>query len=203
MVDQVETDPWSCNICSAEPIDVKGPSLSTFGRESEKSRAVEYVRDPAERPFVETLIDAIHDVLDGTGDIALVRPLLERGFAEGGAGVWEQCGVWLRKLSAEHPALLDLWQQLSRHRSAVVRFRLAAHLSDMPATLASELGEQLLADRSAKVREKAAADLAHVRIDGISRLLRRALEAETHTTVSESIRWALDERVQTIPEDRS
>jgi hypothetical protein len=178
-------------------------TVFTFGRQHEKACAIGYVRDPSELPFVEQLIDAVHDLLEGASQPVAVMRLLEHGLAAGGSGVWEQTGVWLRKLANEYPELLGLWDELSNHRSATVRFRVAAHLSDMPPSLAARLGERLVADRSAKVRQKAAGDLALVRAEGIATLLQRALAAEKNEVVVESIRWAIEERNQKIPDDHS
>jgi HEAT repeat protein len=166
----------------------------TFGRDHEKACAIQYVTDPAQHELVERLVDLVHDVLEGRAQLESLAGSLKHALREGGAGVWEQAGVWLRKMAAEYPELLHVWRDLASDRSASVRFRIAAHLSDMPTALASELGARLLADRSGKVREKAASDLGDVRDPDVFRLLQQTLEVEKEQRVIDSLNWAIDQQ---------
>ena len=177
--------------------------MFTFGREHEQCAAIARVTDPEEQAFIRLLIDAIHDLIEGRVGVPTVRALLQRGISEGRGGTWEQSGVWLRKLGPEHPELLDLWSQLASHRSAQVRFRIAAFLSDMPPQLALRLGTLLLADRSAKVRGKAGSDLALVPISGVMELLRASAAKEADEGALANLQWAIEERGAKIREEHA
>ena len=136
--------------------------MFTFGREHEKKCASHYLRDKQEVALIEGVVDAVHDVLDGTRTIGDFRSSFSRAFSEGGSGVWEQAASWMAKLAREHPELLSEWQSLASHKDATVRFRVACCLNDIPRGFAMEIGEQLLADRGRKVREMAAARLEEI-----------------------------------------
>jgi HEAT repeat protein len=166
--------------------------MFTFGRDRERSCAVQYVRNPAERPLAEHLVDVIHDVLEGTADVKSLAVVLKHNLAEGGSGVWEQAGSWLRKLAVEYPELHQVWRDLASHPSASVRYRVAPFLCEMPHELRIELAVPLVSDQSWKVRRKAAGALADARSPEVLRLLQQALENEEDRRVIESLSWAVE-----------
>jgi len=125
--------------------------LFTFGREHERKCAVAYVRNPAQAALIVRVVDAVHDVLEGTASEVELAQALRVAFVEGGSGVWEQAGSWLRKSAADHPPLDALWLELSRSPDAAVRFRVACSLGDMPAAVRPHVASILLADKSRKV----------------------------------------------------
>lgn len=136
--------------------------MFTFGREHEKKCAAHYLRDTRQVGMMEDVIDAVHDVLEGKRLIDDVRSSFAKAFSEGGSGVWEQTASWMTKLAGEHPELLTEWQSLAAHKNAMVRFRVACCLNDMPYSFATEIGQQLMNDRGTKVRTMAAARLEEI-----------------------------------------
>ena len=75
----------------------------TFGREHEQECARRNVRNPAQSGLVTELIDAVHDLLEAKASDERVRSAVRAAFVEGGSGVWDQAGSWLRKLCQEYP----------------------------------------------------------------------------------------------------
>jgi hypothetical protein len=136
--------------------------MFTLGRQREKESALYYLRDSQQAPLIEGVVDAVHDLLEGRTTPDALRPVLSRAFVEGGTGVWEQTGSWLRKLIGEQPTLASLWSELASHIELKVRFRTACFINEMPPTLAREIGARLSLDRSKKVREMAEVRLKEI-----------------------------------------
>lgn len=129
--------------------------MFTFGRDHEKKCEAQYVRNPAQVPMLMSVIDAVHDLIEGHGELEQVRASLRVALTEGGAGVWENAAKWLRKTSFEHPEILTLWSELASHPKANTRFRVACFLDEMPADTAFAIFTRLSQDRSQKVAEMA------------------------------------------------
>ena len=136
--------------------------MFTFGREREKESALHYLRDPQHVHLIEAVVDAVHDLLEGRDSLDAVRHVLSRAFLNGGAGVWEQAGSWLRKLVADQPSIESLWSEFASHPEPKVRFRTACFIDEMSPTLARIIGSQLSLDGSKKVREMAEARLEEI-----------------------------------------
>jgi len=136
--------------------------MFTFGRQREKESALYYLKDPQQAHLIEAVVDAVHDFLEGRASLDAVGPVLSRAFAEGGTGVWEQAGSWLRKLVVDQPTLESLWSELASHPGLKVRFRTACFINEMSPTLARNIGSRLSLDRSKKVREMAKARLEEI-----------------------------------------
>ncbi|MCO6047046.1 HEAT repeat domain-containing protein [Aeoliella sp. ICT_H6.2] len=165
--------------------------MFTFGREHEKKRSGEYLRNPDELHRIHYVIDAVHDLLDGSTTDDEVKPVISGAFVDGGSGVWEQTGNWLVKIGREYPNLSGLWTTFASHRSSTIRFRAAAYICDVPDEVFAEIFPQLLNDKSAKVRSKVAGDIAvSPRLNAKDQLLER-LAIETDPTVRESLDWAI------------
>jgi hypothetical protein len=137
--------------------------MFTFGREHERECAVRYLRDPNQAHLITSVVDAVHDVLEGKSTPDSVRPLAIRAFTEGGSGVWEQTGSWLRKLAAKYPELDSVWRDLSHSPDGNTRFRVACFLNELPTELATEIGARLKDDRHEKTREMTQARLDETR----------------------------------------
>lgn len=129
--------------------------MFTFGRERERQCAVGYVRDASQHDMILGVVDAVHDFLEEKKTEAELSPILKCAFQQGGSGVWEQSGKWIRKLSHEYPVFLTLWSELAEYSDWKVRFRVACFLDEIPKELALELGARLTTDKSKKVREMA------------------------------------------------
>ena len=136
--------------------------MFTFGREHERKCALAYVRKPDQAALVSTMIDAIHDLLEGKGNAGQVGAVIGEAFAHGGSGVWESAGSWLRKIGAEYNEARQLWAVLARHESAAVRFRVACFLNEMPHEEFATASSLLLNDKSEKVAAMARARVAEV-----------------------------------------
>jgi hypothetical protein len=134
--------------------------MFTFGRAHEKKCEASYVRNRAQVPLLMRVIDAVHDRIEGIGSEEELRDALRVAMVEGGAGVWENSGRWLRKASQDYPGLLSLWTELARHSKAQVRFRIACFLDEMPDDAFAELAPVLVADRSTMVATRAADQIA-------------------------------------------
>jgi hypothetical protein len=131
--------------------------MFTFGRDHERNCAVANVGDPQQAHLISQVIDAVHDYLETNEGAAEVSRTIVQGFVEGGSGVWEQAGSWLRRLGNKSGEFESVWRDLSNHPSGKVRFRVACFLNDMPPTLAAEIGGKLQTDKHKQTREMAKA----------------------------------------------
>ena len=143
-------------------MDMFGVSMFTFGREHEKKCAVAYLRNPQQAALISDVIDSVHDLLDGTACIDKLADTIRIAFVEGGSGVWEKAGSWLRKTSAHYPSLVALWDELATHTKAEVRFRVACFLDQLPAGVFETLSHRLAMDRSKRVSSMANARIEEV-----------------------------------------
>ena len=134
----------------------------TFGREHERNCAVRYLRNADDAQLIINVVDAVHDILEGKVTPDSFGPAATLAFSNGGSGVWEQTGSWLRKLAARHPELESVWHELSQHSNGKVRFRVACFLNELPKALAIELGAKLKDDRNKKTREMTQARLDEI-----------------------------------------
>ena len=163
----------------------------TIGREREKDHARKFLgtSDPS---ALEAVIDAVHDLMEAGVVTDQTITAFRRGFLDGGSGTWESTGSWLRKAAREYPGLSGLWIEFASHKSATKRFRVAAFVRDMPEDIARTLLPQFLADTSAKVRSKVAADQHDTKCDWVVPLLRERRAVESEAVVLDSIDFALD-----------
>jgi hypothetical protein len=87
--------------------------------------------------------------------------------------------------------LLQLWRQLAVHKSAQIRFRVAAFLNEMPDDIRQQLTTSFLADPSAKVRSKTAGEISMRPTPEMLPLLRARLVLETAPQVIDALNYAL------------
>ncbi len=165
--------------------------MFSIGREREKEHARKFLGDSNDPTKLEAVIDIVHDLLGGGAITDSTRAAFRSGFADGGAGTWESTGSWLAKVIQEYPSLSPLWIEFARHPSAKVRFRAAAFLNRMPEDCAAEVLAPLLADRSAKVRSKAAGEQHDSKRAWVIPLLSERRLVETDPLVIDSIDFAL------------
>lgn len=166
-------------------------AMWTIGRNREKEHARKFLGPSADSSLIEAVIDAVHDLIDGRSVTDDTLSAFRRGVIDGGGGTWESTGSWLRKTIPEHPSLSDLWLEFATHRSAGIRFRAAAFVSAMPEDIAKTALPRLLADKSAKVRSKAAGDQHDTKWDWVASLLVERRGIEDDDCVNESIDFAL------------
>ena len=134
--------------------------MFTFGREHEKKCEARYVRRAEQVPLLMAVIDAVHDLMEGVGTEEGLASSIREAFTQGGSGVWESAGRWLRKSGEDYPCLLGLWLEFAHHGQAEVRFRTACFLDEMPQDTYLLVSSLLLVDRSRKVARMAAARVA-------------------------------------------
>jgi hypothetical protein len=130
----------------------------TIGREREKSHAAKFVREEGQQGLLFPVIDAVHDMKEGSGGIQDFIVAARIAMIEGGSGVWQNTVNWMRKVVPEQPAAQGLWDELADHESWRVRWRVACCLYlDIPDSHSDRLFSSLRADRSKKVRDYAVA----------------------------------------------
>ena len=137
--------------------------MFTFGRDHEKKCEERLVGNPAQVPLLMDVIDAVHDLIEGNGNLAPVATSIRTAMTQGGAGVWENAAKWLRKTACDHPEILSLWSELASHSKAEVRYRIACLLDEMPSHMLTAIAPSLLTDRSRRVAEMAAYKIARLR----------------------------------------
>ena len=165
--------------------------MFTLGREREKEHSHKYLKSQDEAWRIDSVIDAVHDLLDASRSAEVVGPVFVEAFTEGGSGVWEQTGSWLGKVSRSHQSLAELWRGFCRHQSAKVRFRAAAFLAEMPEAIFAECFPLLLTDASPRVRSKTASGRFESKDPNVRAILTARLLAETDDSVKEAITFAL------------
>ena len=166
--------------------------MFTFGREHEKNCAANYIHDAADLPMIRQVIDAVHDLLEGSRTASEVRPIISESFTKGGSGVWEQTGNWLAKLGSTRPDLASLWAEFATHQSAQIRFRAAAFIGEMPDAVFQEVLPKLLADVSRKVRSKVTGDLWVAPRRNAEEHLTARLAAEADAGIRDQISLAIE-----------
>ncbi len=132
--------------------------MFTFGREHEKKCVARYVRNKDHVPLACRAIDSVHDCLEGAIRPAQMCRVLSEAFTEGGSGVWENAGYWLRKAVELCPELVvESWTNLSNSPKAEIRWRVACFLHEIPLDAFNVAAPNLVADKSGKVRDMAEA----------------------------------------------
>ncbi len=127
--------------------------MFTFGRDHELKCVAESFKDSVKAKLLLDVVNIIHDYLDNTATAENVIDLVKLAIIEGKSGVWESTGSWLLKLGEENDVFQNVWRELVTHPCAEVRFKVGAHISDLPKGLNEEIYNLLLHDKSKKVRE--------------------------------------------------
>lgn len=165
--------------------------MLTIGREREKRHAEGFITKPADVLLIHRVIDAVHDVVEGSIPPHVAIPVLTHAFVMGGTGVWEQTGSWIRKLTSEHSEFGSVWEAMAEHSSARIRFRVAAFLDDMPDPIRGHVLSRLINDPSARVRAKVAGDCSVSPRTSDQALLQARHACEVDPLVVESLDYAL------------
>ena len=129
--------------------------MFTFGRAHEIKHAIHSRGTEEKAALLIAVINAVHDLIDGSSEQAAVENTVRIAFVEGKSGVWEATGSWLLKLCADYPAMQGLWWEFARHASATVRFRVACHVIDLDEPQRTEIYSILEADKSKRIRDQA------------------------------------------------
>lgn len=125
----------------------------TIGREREKAHSDKFVRKSDQRALLHPVIDAVHDLKDGSAGPDKFVAVAYDAMVRGDSGVWQDTANWIRRVGREYPTACAIWDKLANHSSWQVRWRVACCLYAHIDTRQSDcLFEQLRVDRSAKVR---------------------------------------------------
>ena len=95
--------------------------MFTIGRDREKEHARKFLGTSSDPALLESVIDAVHNLLEGQALSENTFEAFRRGFLEGRSGTWESTGSWLTKIDREFPALSSLWHEFAAHQSAQIR----------------------------------------------------------------------------------
>ncbi len=117
--------------------------MFTFGRIKEIEHAIYRVGNDEEAKLLINVINGVHDVLENKKNIENISETFKTALIEGKSGIWESSGSWLINLSDEYPILNKIWEELVQHPKLEVRFRVSAHLIDLPYDIAEKLYNSL------------------------------------------------------------
>lgn len=148
---------------------------------------------------MDRVIDAALDLIEGATSPDAVAPLFAEASVIGGGGAWEQTGSWICKLAHEHSSLHQIWLKLAQHKSARIRFRVAAFLNGMPDEIRQQLAATFLSDPSAKVRSKTAGEISMRPTSDMLPLLQNRLTREADAKIVTSIQHALSAYTKASP----
>jgi len=129
--------------------------MFTFGRKTEIDVVLRRHGGEEKATFLIDVVNSIHDLLEGKAELADVLSFIEKAIIEGRRDIWDAAGTWLLKMYKSFPESGKLWLKLANHSKAEVRYRVAAHIIDLPEDLRTEIYLQLKNDSSKKVRELA------------------------------------------------
>ena len=138
--------------------------MFTFGREHEIKHAIQFIGNADKAALLINTINAVHDFLEQRITAEAAKEVFKIAFSEGKSGVWESTGSWIRKLSLEHREFLEVWEALSKHRSASTRYRVACHLNDIPSDIRKNIVAQLKNDKSKTVTKMLEARLSESKL---------------------------------------
>jgi len=131
--------------------------MFTFGREHEVRCAISNIKTKENQKLAASSVHSGHDYLEENIPLNKLGEILKSNFSNGGSGVWEQAGSWIGKVVTENPTAISWWHCLAAEKSAIVRFRVACFLDEIPKDGANEIGAIFKNDRSKKVKEMAEA----------------------------------------------
>src|SRR5262245_53366930 len=107
-----------------------------LSRETERAAIDRNTPDPAKRQMLYEMVDVVLRVREsGKVSSADLAPILA-GMEDTYEVVWGRAAGWLAKLCAFAPELSACVEELSRHRSAVVRWHLCVSLDQFPREMA-------------------------------------------------------------------
>ena len=128
--------------------------FGSFGRETDRAHAYRYYSDPLDRAQILAMVDAVHDLNDGTGSvenfIAMARIPARSRFED----LRNHALSLTASVAAYHPKVLDIWRELARDINWIHRFSVGSRLYwFVPEEFSDALYAELRYDRSKRVRE--------------------------------------------------
>ncbi len=143
-------------ICSvSQALHVKRVPMFTFGREHEINSAKKWFKTESDGQLMFSVINSIHDLLEGKSTFRTTGAILRKAFAEGDRTTWDKTGGWMLKMGKEYPDIENTWRELASDPNWSVRWRVACHLNHLPDSIIEDLYNLLKNDKSKKVREHA------------------------------------------------
>lgn len=166
--------------------------MFTFGREHEIKHAIDFIGSEEKSVLLIDTINAVHDYLENKITSQQVKEIISTTFTDGKSGTWESAGSWLLKLGGESSELIELWEVFALHKSSKVRYRVAAHINDLPKSIFPKIAEILINDKSSNVRSKATGDLYFSKHQDALSLLNSRRQIEENEDVIECIDCAIE-----------
>ena len=129
--------------------------MFTFGREHEVNVALRRHGGPERAVMIVDIVNSIHDLLEKKTTLDHVENRIISAVIEGKRDIWDAAGTWLLKLQKDYPSVAHIWADLTTHPKSEVRFRVAAHIVDIPNETREIIYGILKNDKSKRVREHA------------------------------------------------
>jgi hypothetical protein len=165
--------------------------LFAFSRETEVAAIDCAVQDERKRLLLYRVLDEFLRIVEsGTLAAGQLEPFVS-AMHEGDEAVWGRVGGRLAQLAHHFPAAASAILELLDDRKWRPRFNVTALASELPEPLAVQVLERSLADRSERVREKAADMALRGEFRAAIPLLQSALHHEMNPAIRESIDLAL------------
>lgn len=165
--------------------------LIAFSRETEVAAIDCAVQDERKRQLLYRVLDEFLRIVDSdTLAAGQLEPFLS-AMHEGDEAVWGRAGGRLSQLAHRFPAAASAIMELLAHPKWRPRFNVTALASELPEPVALLVLERSLADRSERVREKAADMALQGEFTAAIPLLESALAGETNPAIRGSIDLAI------------
>ena len=151
-----------------------------LSRETERAAIDRVIRDAAKRQLLYDMVDAVLRIRESGKVTEAELASIRAGFDSPDEAVWDRAGGWLAKIVAFAPETVSVVEELASHRSAGVRFRMCASLSDsrFSDAVVLPLLRRLIIDRSEKVRDMVAGVCLRRQITNLLPELESELAAE-------------------------
>ena len=107
---------WRCQRLDVRLTTHPRPMFTT-GRNREKEHARKFLGASADSALLESVIDAVHDLLEGQALSEDIFEIFRRGFIQGRSGTWGSTGSWLKKMARELQALSSLLHEFDAYPS--------------------------------------------------------------------------------------
>jgi HEAT repeat protein len=171
----------------------KKPKLFSFSRETEVNHVNAMVKDAEKREILYKMIDSFIEVIEKEQlTERTLSPFIE-GLKTNDTFVWGVAGSRLVQLSHQYEIASKELKKLVSDKSANIRFRVIANLvGNPPLSLAKEILQEGLRDKSKKVREKTADVISSLKLTDLQECLKMQLEIEKDDDVKSSIQFALE-----------
>ncbi|MEH7355143.1 HEAT repeat domain-containing protein [Neobacillus drentensis] len=172
----------------------KKPKLFSFSRETEEKHINAMVVEPEKREILYEIIDSFIEIIEKEKlNAKSLEPFIQ-GLKTNDKYVWDVAGSRLVKLSHYYDEASKVIKELANDKSVNIRYRVIASLEGHPPlSLAKELLQEGLRDKSKKVRAKTADVIFLLKLTELQDSLKIQLANEKDNDVKNSIQFALKE----------